>query len=231
MVILLLVACAMGPSEETLLTDLRVVAAVAEPPEVAPGEETTIEVTVADPSGAGAEVLVWTPAGRFAGDLVDQRVTGTLPVSDEVGAAPLWVLACEPGLCPMIRDEGFDLSDPDEWIAELPMEGVSLATRAFPVSRERTRNANPVVTVTGDLASSAGAEVELDVDVVDEDETTVVFGYTTGGGFGMASFPVVGGASILTWYAPEEEGPVDLFVVVQDDRGGAAVWRGEATVR
>lgn len=55
-----LFACAEGPSADTLITDLRVVAVDADRPEVAPGEPVTFTSTIADPEQTGADVVSWT---------------------------------------------------------------------------------------------------------------------------------------------------------------------------
>ena len=58
--ILLMFACVAGPGAETLIDDLRVVAIVAEPPEVAPGAASTLTATIADPLDQGVDLLMWT---------------------------------------------------------------------------------------------------------------------------------------------------------------------------
>ncbi|MEN9787188.1 MAG: hypothetical protein RLZZ299_2452 [Pseudomonadota bacterium] len=57
--LLLLAACG-GLNDETTLTELRVVAMIAEPPEVGPGQATTVTSHIVDPADAGFEVLTWT---------------------------------------------------------------------------------------------------------------------------------------------------------------------------
>ena len=56
---LLLAACG-GRNDQTTLTELRVVAMIAEPPEVGPGQSTTLTSVVVDPAAAGVETLTWT---------------------------------------------------------------------------------------------------------------------------------------------------------------------------
>ncbi len=118
----LLAGCMPGPNEETIIDDLRVVAAVVEPPEIAPDEAATVDLHIADPLGLNPDVLVWTCTrtgpgcaerdqpldGRsWAAPVTDGIATVDLPTtvgqaaaaSDTVLAVELWTLACEPGAC------------------------------------------------------------------------------------------------------------------------------------
>ena len=74
MILIFALGCGAGPNDETLVDELRVLAMVAEPPEVAPGAESTVEVTVADPEGVGPDVIVWTCT-----DLGDGCLEAALP--------------------------------------------------------------------------------------------------------------------------------------------------------
>ena len=56
---LLLAACG-GRNDETTLNELRVVAMIAEPPEVGPGRSTTLTSVIVDPAATGVETLTWT---------------------------------------------------------------------------------------------------------------------------------------------------------------------------
>jgi len=122
------VACG-GPVEETLVPELRVLAAIPDVPEAAPGEGLGVQVTAIDPDDAGYDALVWlcTPTGppgapcleatsgttdgwtarvdetgRAEGLTVPAALAGVL--SDEVPEVQttVWVLTCAPGLCPLI---------------------------------------------------------------------------------------------------------------------------------
>ncbi|MCO4746764.1 MAG: hypothetical protein KC912_18355 [Proteobacteria bacterium] len=270
-IIALLAACSPGPSEDTLVDELRIIAAVAEPPEVLPGETTSVDVLLADPLGAGATVAVWacTPAdetscveagsplaGRLAvGELVDGHFVADLTVnpawaafaSDEPIPSPLWVLACEPGACPQLDALGDALAaeaptdaieelmaTPTDWVAELPLTGVTLGAKSLMVSTRdaENRNANPTLTVDGDFTSSAGEELTFEVSVEDDEDESVVevMGLTTGGGFGLTAFAFLNGQAEMRWYAPDEPSLVRLYAVATDGVGGTAVWTGEATV-
>jgi hypothetical protein len=96
------------------------------------------------------------------------------------------------------------------------------------------RNANPVITVTAPLPETITAEEELDfpLDITDDTVTDalVAVGLTTGGGFGAPLFDVFEGRADLVYYAPNQSGVVDLYVIVEDGDGGSAVWRGQTTV-
>jgi len=222
---------------------------------------TGAEVLVWSCTGFGAECLeADAPLSEWAavGVPLDQHLAipwsappalGALVGEGETVAIPLWVLSCAPGLCPLIDDVATalerggaapaaliaDLADPLEWMADLPMSGVSLAQRSLVLSGRppEERNANPVIEVRREAPStvSAGEDVELPIRVSDEGGTVdLAFGLATGGGFGMPSFDVLDGRAVLRWYAPDETGEVDLFVVVDDGEGGSAVWRERAVV-
>lgn len=262
----LLAGCTPGPSSETLIDELRIIGAVVEPPEVAPGESTDVEVLVADPFASGALAAVWmcTPTGDgcaeagspvserlFVGGLEDGFVNGVLTVNplwaafatDEPLPAGLWVLACEPGLCPQL-DVFADadgtgspeleelLSTPTQWVADLPLSGVSLAAKQIAVSTRplEERNANPVLIVEGSLESAPGEELTLEVSV-DDAEVAEVMGLSTAGGFGLPAFAFLDGVTSMRWYAPEEPEQVRLYAVASDGLGGTAMWTDEALVR
>jgi hypothetical protein len=130
MVGLILLGCAMGPNEETLVDELRVLAVQADAPEVGPGETVGARGLVVDPLGAGYDALYWTctptgPEGCLEGsgealwdglavveDPGDPWLSAGVTASEALGAfaseepQPLilqWVLACEPGLCAPIE--------------------------------------------------------------------------------------------------------------------------------
>jgi hypothetical protein len=120
------VAACGGPSEETLIPELRVVTVVSEPPVIAPGETLRSRVIIADPEGNGVEAAVWmcTPIGPAT--CAESSVPGPQPISSfarvvrgqtdftvefpispsaaaNIGAEKpprLAIFACETGLCP-----------------------------------------------------------------------------------------------------------------------------------
>lgn len=122
-----LLACAAGPQSQTLIDELRVVASVAEPPELAPDESTGLTHHVADPTG-GAIVSTWTctfagedcleellatpiaervAQGGHADGIASSEYTASAllgqALGDDLPELPVlvWTLACEPGLCPV----------------------------------------------------------------------------------------------------------------------------------
>lgn len=122
--------CGPGPSDETLVEELRVLAMVAEPPEVAPGSSSGLSVYVADPEESGGDLLVWTctnlgegcleaavpgfgaTVGSVSGTPVGATMEVTVPVpaefepvvADGVTVLPalVWALACPIGECEAI---------------------------------------------------------------------------------------------------------------------------------
>lgn len=254
----LLGACG-GPNDVSRLTRIQVLAAVAEPPEVAPGGTTTVTIWVWSPPEQAVELMAWTCTDFGAGCLeaaipVDERVfvpvvvdgaavlTVTVPtalaplVAESPVPASLWVLACEEGKCPLIADaregraDAADLADPPGLLEDLPLEGVSLVRRDVLVSTAAVPNANPVLTETPDaevLLAGKDREVALGFAVQDDDEVSAV-GWTTRG---AVSTPTVDGTALdATWFTEETAGAADLWLVVEDGRGGSAVWRGAGEV-
>lgn len=264
-----LVACG-GPVEQTLVDELRVVAAIPSTPEARPGEIVDVSVTIIEPTGADVDVLVWlcTPSGPPGSPCLEEAgsqanavavakgVPGDVQVSLEVSpllagalsdAVPevpvaLWVLTCEPDLCPIMdqveatpslgvpADVAGHLADPTSLLTTLPLQGVAASRRTLVVSSrtDDTRNRNPEL--FGAFVASPvepGQEVLFSLDVSDDQPGGDAFGYATAGGFGAASVPVLDGRVDLAWFAPEEatETPIELLVVAQDGLGGEALWR------
>ncbi len=124
--LLLSAACSQAGLDLSLIDDVRVVAMVADPPEVGPGESATIRVTVADPLRRAPELMVWacTPVAGVCLEssylglpdrlallaTVNGTATYTQPIpeldlSDDAVFEPrLWALACAPGLCPIFDE-------------------------------------------------------------------------------------------------------------------------------
>ena len=233
--ILFLAGCEPGPNVETLVDSLQIVAAVAEPPEVAPMEPYSLTATVADPEEVGFEVLMWTCLEDLC-ESVLADVDGSAASATVVSVAPIpgWILACEPGLCDLDDARQRDLKDPFGWLQDLPLEGVSLVSR-LPRLAEGTgeRNENPVI-------EELPSVDKLD-DVKPEDSVRLKFSvpgaetawtYTTRGGFRRPSEDIASdGAVTVEWFAPKKSGPSELFVVFVDELGGSAVWEATATVR
>ncbi len=252
------VGCAMGPSDETLVPELRVLAIQADPPEAAPGEDVELTVTVADPLDNGAELLLWhcTDLGegcleggtdhvwRLELDGDQASVTATVPAAlaafatdEPLRATQLWALACEPGLCPQVNDpDGWDLSAPTDWLGDLPMSGVSLGLNLLAISTRDDRLANPELALADgtELVAQPGEHLELPFEVtLDTPATgaTLAFGYASAGGFGATDYLIGDSGEVsLDWYAPDEAGDVTLWVVVNDGEGGVGLWSGVVEV-
>ncbi len=122
--------CAMGPSPETRIEDLRVLA-IDVAPELAPGERVAADTLVVEPDGGDWLLATWTctrgadgcaegtvaaATGAWPG-LVLQSGTGTAWVEAELAVAPelaavasdspapllsQFSLACAPGVCPIL---------------------------------------------------------------------------------------------------------------------------------
>jgi hypothetical protein len=272
--VMALAACTPGPNEDTLVDELRVLAVVAEPPEIGAGETADITVHMADPLGAGFDAIVWSclPGERGTcledGTPLDQRVAvfrdggETLSTTASAPAAlaaflaegvdlpvPVWTLACERGLCPPLdaiaaaaeagaTDPSADalLADPYSFMADLPLTGSTLAAWTVTVTARpgEERHDNPIFTMD-ELPKVVAAGDELPIDVIvdgEGDAEPFVFGYATAGGFGMTAYEVDDeGLAETSWFAPEKDpGAVVMWVVLQDDRGGAAVERLELIV-
>jgi hypothetical protein len=123
--------CAMGPSAETLVEELRVLAVLADKPEARPGETVAVESLVVDPLDTGYNAMSWTctftgesclESAGFTGEVWDGLVTAEAPedpwlqssytvapqLAEFVGADPVplvqhWTLACEPKVCPALQ--------------------------------------------------------------------------------------------------------------------------------
>ena len=271
----LLWACSPGPNPETLIDELRVVAAQAEPAEAAPGETLELSIWVADPDAGSGDLLVW-PCTNFgegcleaeasaAGDgigpqLVELSADQPMSMEMEVPAvlagilaslepeevfegSLLWMLACAPGVCPVIEEVRGGTSDwdvlgaPLDWLGTLPMTGVSLAYLPLALSFRdpAERPINPELSPEFDQPPSAlaGEASTLRFLVADIDEEGVGYGYASAGGFSNTEFAWRDGGIELDWYAPVDGvagDVVQLWVVYRAVAGGVAVWTGEASV-
>ncbi|MCB9778717.1 MAG: hypothetical protein H6742_09160 [Alphaproteobacteria bacterium] len=160
--------------------------------------------------------------------------------------AGVWFLACEPGLCPWIRQardalaagaidaelEAF-LGDPTAALDQVPADGSSLAQRRLPLATDdgAEPNANPELRVAGDpvLAVQTGAEVPLTFEWIDEEPGSIELqAFTTVGAMGPPT--AVFDDPEITWFAGEEAGAGRLYVVARDASGGSALWRADASV-
>lgn len=270
-VMLTLVACG-GPSDETLIDELRILTAIPDPPEVEPGGRVSIAPVIVDPEQSGVEVLTWlctiagppgspclelvgpepgdslaAAQGGVAVDLmVSPLLSEALPGADSFLDIEVRVLACAPGLCPVIAqatserselsDELVDrLSDPVSLLVDLPLEGVSYARRPLRISQraQEDRLVAPIVSAApADESPAPESEVGVRVQVEHPREVPVtVYGFATAGGFGPASVEVVDGEAELTWFAPGQSGEVTLWVLASTEDGEEDLWSSTLTVR
>lgn len=124
-VFLALTGCS-GPNDETLLSELRVLSLVMDPPEAQPETTATVTATVVDPAGEGAVGMLWTctqfgeecveaalPAqGAVTADPLGSTLSAEIALpavladvvrdGETVLPIPVWMLACAPGLCDVI---------------------------------------------------------------------------------------------------------------------------------
>ena len=271
-----LVACG-GPVEETLVDELRVLAAVPTAPEVPPGTSVDLAVTTSDPDATGFEALAWvcTPTGppgspclEAQGGTTDGWVapveggvaTGLVPsaasaafLTEEAPTLPatVWVLTCERGVCPLVRDAvgrtsedpGWDelvadLSDPADAARDLPLVGTSLIRRTLVVSvrAEEERNQHPRIVASPEeaLGAAPAEEARFEIGVEDEEEEELlVYGFATLGGLDAVAVEPESGVAELGWFPGEEAESgteATLYVVVSDGLGGEAVWTGTGRV-
>ncbi|MCP4809145.1 MAG: hypothetical protein GY913_12975 [Proteobacteria bacterium] len=258
--ILLMLACA-GPSEDTLIDELRVLAILAEAPEAAPGQTLAVETVVVDPF-EDHQLLQWTCTSLAPGTCLEadeetwEDLTVDEPVTDftispalaaVAGDEPLplvsrWALACEPGACPFLDglsgsipdDLRADLQDPAELLRDLPLEGVSLAVQPVDVSTRTDMAENPAVTCTGPSEAKPGETVDFECEVAGGfQEDAAIWGYTSAGAWIGASMPLAPDDTSATysWVAPDAEQQVELWLVVTDGGRGTAVWSAPLDVR
>ena len=235
--LLLLGACQEGPNPETLVDDLLVIAAVADPPRVAEDAPWSLAVYVADPRNRGGPVLLW--SCDMAGSCDTQLVSPEDEIASAdmvgLGGPTLWLMACAPDICDLVDVAPADLLDPVQWMTRLPLDGVSLAAREVRLAdpAEAAPATNPALTAepedgwsdtmapgdSYDLAFSAPGAARA-------------WGYSTAGGFRTPVEDIATDGSVeLTWIAPETGAETRLYVVFEDDDGGTTVWRGDASIQ
>lgn len=240
MVALLLLSGCMGPSDETFIGELRVVAMASDPPAVEAATAFELTVTVADPLGEGGELLVWSCLPEELAATAPQRcVSRVLDLDREqlsldwfaTAPLPLWAMACAPGLCgdlSTVTEER--LTDPITWLQGLPVSGVSAGFRLTPIALPDAAPAvNPelvVVPPDGPIPFDSVDGTSLGFVAKGAD---AAFGYATAGGFRAPRYDVAAdGAVDLEWIGdPTAAGPARLYVVFEDGQGGVTVWIGE----
>ncbi|MFK7929421.1 MAG: hypothetical protein AB8H79_14595 [Myxococcota bacterium] len=83
--------------------------------------------------------------------------------------------------------------------------------------------AHTLVLRTDDKAAEPFVRYDVDIaDLVDETETLTAHWYTTGGALGRSASPVIEGQASVEWTAGPGDEPIQLWVVVRDNRGGVS---------
>lgn len=174
---------------------------------------------------------------------------------DDIDSIPVQVfaLACPLNECDLVnrvRDGlrrergtggsiGQDLYDPTRWMVDLPVGGVSLATKTLKVARpdREDRNDNPTVEARWLAASDdvllmdEDVPYELAFSVDDPDRDKIyAYGYTTLGRFYDRSEKAEDGI-VRLYLLPEQTGRGELWIVFEDDEGGTVVWHRDIRVR
>lgn len=138
-----LLACG-DTNPETLVDELRLIASVAEPPEVGPAEPFDFSMYIANPEDSELETVTWvcTNLGEgcleAAGDSLAvstnalsaediswsetlstaPALMGILPETGPLSATAIWTLVCEPGVCPLF-EEASSLPPQEAWSKDL----------------------------------------------------------------------------------------------------------------
>ena len=169
---------------------------------------------------------------------------------DEGGltATQLWTLVCLEDVCPVI-DEAIgvdsaqtwpdnlanDLSNPLEWMRDLPMDGTSLAYQLITTSTSDDPHENPTLEFEGEAFDelSRNQSFTLSFKVTGEmSDQAQVYNYISGGGFKMPNTFVSSGDTIdLEGVAPKTGDTAIIWVVLVDGYGGVAVWTQPFTVK
>lgn len=142
-----LAGCTMGPSAETLVDELRVLAVVSEPPEAGPGERMSLSAMTVDPLEDGYDTLSWTctftgescaesltgspwsgltltpsPEGMVTTEYVVSPVLGDVLTEEPLPLVQSWTLSCAPGRCPaidaLLNPQDADNNQLQEWLTD-----------------------------------------------------------------------------------------------------------------
>lgn len=230
----------------TVAVDARIADPLAESPQVMLWSCTNL--------GDGCAEAAEPSQGVTVGPPVDGQLTASRTVSemllpivqDGTTVLPvfLWALTCAPGLCPVIdlaatapavgsaeaKTLSTFLADPFSAMEDLRLEHTSLAFTQLKVSTRATPVQNPTLSPQFETVTvKAEGSVDLVFYVTDPGDFTA-YGYTTAGGFDAPEYANEDGVVTLTWFGPAEAGEADIWVVVNNDTGGTAVWQGKGTV-
>jgi hypothetical protein len=242
--ILALVACGQTFPPASLVTELRVLGIRAEPPEVRPGGETSLTALVADPQGAGREVVIAWGRCEPPGILQDLLACQDTRYITPLGTGPTVTFRVPPDYL-----ETGPAGPGEERllfvfaVVRAGTEQVIAFKRVNVTSREAPLNRNPLLISAGVRRGDAGVEpvpsvglnatVRLRADVdpasrekyvddgTEKTEDLIASWFTTGGSLDLfrTQDPFEN-----TWVAPAEPQTVQFWVVVRDGRGGVD-WR------
>ncbi len=258
--ILLWLACA-APSSDTLIDELRILAILTDVPEAVPGQTVASETVVFDPfedhqllqwtcSSFAPGTCLEADSESWEGISLNEYYTEFMVppelvlVADESPKPFLsrWALACEPNACPFLDDFSEPLSDdlrdrlqdPMELLRDLPLEGVSLAVRSIDISTRSNPRINPELVCEGPDQAAPAETVEYACEVSGEFDTGAsIWGYTSGGAWiGDYVSLSTGDTEVLySMLAPEEQGEIQLWLVIIDGAAGTSIWSGSLNVQ
>jgi hypothetical protein len=254
-------------SPDTIVDELRVVASVANPPEVQPYVPFTFTSYAANPEDDDLQALTWVCTNfgdgcleAFGGStsLHTTELGGTapdwertlsaspalIPVLEESGAlaaTQLWTLVCTADTCPIIDEVGdadgteewpsdwqTDLANPLDWVADLPMEGVSLAYQLLTTSLSDAPHQNPTIEADEEnpteLPRNDSYELTFTVDG-DFTDQAQLYAYSSAGGFmTLNTFVEAGEPVTVEGTSPKSGDDIRVWMVLVDGNGGMDVW-------
>jgi hypothetical protein len=179
---------------------------------------------------------------------VSPALAGILPETGPITATQVWTLLCEKGACPLIDEVGDTtgiepwpssiqdlLSNPLDWMTDVPTSGTSLAYQLITTSLSDAPHENPTIMASPEnatfLTKNEAFSLEFQVrGTLTEDAR--LYNYISAGGFEMTdTFVTADECTFLNGVAPEKEDQVTVWVVLLDGLGGVDVWSTQMEVR
>lgn len=244
----LLTACGGGPNEETLFPHLQVAAVIAEPPEIAPGDTSSLTAHVLDPEGVGPDTWMWTctpgaggcaeaalpgggvqkgtlDAGTFAGGYyAPAELAAFLTDPEVVVPVIVWSLACRPGACPEVEAAE---AAPDPASAEGRALTEALADPTAWMADKAIADASLTLQTLSLSARPAEERVQNPVFTASpegplvgstEEELSLSFTLDPAEGVTLWGYATAGGFTQPNW-APDETGLAELTLVLPTEPG------------